>query len=90
MNDQLLVRRMLAADEHAFEVFFDAYFQRLFRFARARLEDDGTAEDIVQATLVTAIRKSPRGAVKRPCSRGFVRCAVTRSPSIGTARNVGL
>jgi RNA polymerase sigma-70 factor (ECF subfamily) len=48
---------MLAADEHAFEVFFDAYFQRLFRFARARLEDDGTAEDIVQATLVTAIRK---------------------------------
>ena len=48
---------MLAADEHAFEVFFDTYFQRLFRFARARLEDDSAAEDIVQTTLVTAIGK---------------------------------
>ncbi len=56
-DDQALVRRMLADDERAFEEFFDAYFQRLFRFARTRLEDDDAAEDIVQTTLVTAIKK---------------------------------
>ena len=57
MDDRALVRGMLAADERAFEEFFDAYFQRLFRFARVRVEDDNTAEDIVQTTLVTAVRK---------------------------------
>jgi RNA polymerase sigma-70 factor (ECF subfamily) len=57
MNDRDLVRRMLRGDEGAFTEFFDAYAQRLFRFAMRRLDDAAAAEDIVQNTLVTAMRK---------------------------------
>jgi RNA polymerase sigma-70 factor, ECF subfamily len=57
MNDRELVTRMLAGDAAAFETFFDAYFQRLFRFALRRLGDADAAEDIVQAALAQAMRK---------------------------------
>jgi RNA polymerase sigma-70 factor, ECF subfamily len=57
MDEHHLVRRMIAGDEAAFEHFFEAYFQRLFRFAVRRLGDAAAAEDAVQATLVTAVRK---------------------------------
>ena len=56
MDDRALVRQMLAGDEAAFEEFFDTYFPRLFRFACRRLAEDA-AEDVVQATLITAMRK---------------------------------
>ena len=48
---------MLAGRERAFEEFFDGYFPGLFRFALARTGDEGVAEDVVQATMTTAIRK---------------------------------
>lgn len=57
MDDHILVRRMLAGDERAFDEFFNTYIQRLFRFALTRVGDEATAEDVVQATLVTAVRK---------------------------------
>ena len=57
MDDHTLVRDMLAGDERAFEQFFDTYCQRLFRFAMARVRDEDAAEEIVQATLVTAVRR---------------------------------
>src|SRR6185295_13253388 len=56
MDDHALVRQMLAGDEAAFGEFFDTYFPRLFRFAVRRVAEDA-AEDVVQATLVQAIRK---------------------------------
>src|SRR5262245_7457915 len=56
-DDQILVRRVLAGDAGAFEAFFDAYFQRLFRFAVRRLGDADAAEDAVQQTLALALRK---------------------------------
>ena len=52
-----LVRRMLAGRERAFEEFFDGYFPGLFRFVLARTGDEDAAEEIVQATMTTAIRK---------------------------------
>jgi DNA-directed RNA polymerase specialized sigma24 family protein len=40
LEERRLVKRVLAHDSRAFNVFFDAYFQRLYRFARTRLGDD--------------------------------------------------
>ncbi len=58
MSDLELARRILAGDESASEAFFADYFPRLYRFARIRLGgDDQAAEDIVQLTLIRAVRK---------------------------------
>jgi RNA polymerase sigma-70 factor (ECF subfamily) len=57
MDDRTLVREMLAGREAAFDEFFATYFPRLFRFALRRLDSHDAAEDMVQATLVTAVRK---------------------------------
>jgi RNA polymerase sigma-70 factor (ECF subfamily) len=48
---------MLAGDEDAFQEFFDAHFPRLYRFALTRVGDEDAAEDIVQSTLIQAMRK---------------------------------
>jgi RNA polymerase sigma-70 factor (ECF subfamily) len=57
MDDATLVRRMRAGDEQAFDAFFDAYFDRVFRFALRQTGDADTAQDLAQATLVTAVRR---------------------------------
>ena len=57
MDDDALVKQMVGGDQPAFEEFFDTYFPRLFRFAVRRLGDEDAAEDVVQSTLVTAVRK---------------------------------
>jgi RNA polymerase sigma-70 factor (ECF subfamily) len=58
LEDRRLVKRLLAHDREAFNAFFDGYFPRLYRFARARLGDDAdTTKEIVQVTLTKAIRK---------------------------------
>jgi RNA polymerase sigma-70 factor (ECF subfamily) len=58
MSDTDLARRILAGDESASETFFAEYFSRLYRFARIRLGgDDQAAEEVVQATLIRAVRK---------------------------------
>jgi len=57
-SDRVLVRRMLAADERAFEEFFEGHFSRLFRFALTRLGGDaGAAEEVAQATLCQGVAR---------------------------------
>ena len=57
-SDPLLIRRMLAGDERAFETFFNGYFPRVYRFALPRLNGDADAtKAIVQSTLEKAIRR---------------------------------
>jgi RNA polymerase sigma-70 factor, ECF subfamily len=56
MDDRALVDEMLAGRQAAFGEFFDMYFPRLFRFAVRRVGDEDAAEDVVQATLIAAIR----------------------------------
>ena len=57
-DDRDLVQQMLAGEERAFSEFFTTYFPRIFRFALPRLNrDQDTAKDVVQATLVKAMRK---------------------------------
>jgi RNA polymerase sigma-70 factor (ECF subfamily) len=55
-SERELVRRMLGGDEAAFDEFFADYFPRLFRFALLRLRDPDAAEDIVQTSLIAAMR----------------------------------
>jgi RNA polymerase sigma-70 factor (ECF subfamily) len=58
LEDRRLVKRLLAHDREAFNAFFDGYFPRLYRFARARIGDDAdTTKEIVQVALTKAIRK---------------------------------
>lgn len=60
MDEQALVKAMLAGDERAFRTFFDAYFPRVYRFAHPRLAKDVEAtKDVVQATLTKAMRMLP-------------------------------
>jgi RNA polymerase sigma-70 factor (ECF subfamily) len=57
-DDLLLVRRMLAGDESAFEAFFEAAYPVLYRFALARLGfDRDAAGDVAQAAICKAIGK---------------------------------
>jgi RNA polymerase sigma-70 factor (ECF subfamily) len=56
--DRLLVRRMLAGEQEAFEEFFNIYFSGLYRFVMARVGRDATAaEEIVQGALCKAVGK---------------------------------
>jgi len=55
-GERELVRRMLGGDEGAFDEFFADYFPRLFRFAVLRLRDPDAAEDLVQNSLIAAVR----------------------------------
>ena len=55
-SERDLVRRMLGGDQGAFDEFFADYFPRLFRFAVVRLRDPDAAEDIVQTSLIAAVR----------------------------------
>ena len=58
MSDLVLVRRLLAGEEPAFEEFFAEYFPRLFRFACVRCGgDEDLAEEAVQAALIKAVAK---------------------------------
>jgi RNA polymerase sigma-70 factor (ECF subfamily) len=56
-DDATLVRRMLHGEEASFEEFYQDQFPRLFRFALSRTSDATAAEEIVQATMIKALRK---------------------------------
>ncbi|HSQ70588.1 MAG TPA: sigma-70 family RNA polymerase sigma factor [Steroidobacteraceae bacterium] len=57
-DDRQLVSRMLAGEEPAFSDFFEVYFNRVYRFALPRVrQDEDLAKDVVQATLIKAVRK---------------------------------
>jgi RNA polymerase sigma-70 factor (ECF subfamily) len=57
LEERELVSAMLAGDERAFTQFFETYFPRVYRFALPRVgRNPDTAKDVVQGTLVKAIR----------------------------------
>jgi RNA polymerase sigma-70 factor (ECF subfamily) len=55
-SDEELVQRILAGDRAAFELLYDTYFQRVYRFALKRLGDPGEAEDVTQEVFFTVFR----------------------------------
>lgn len=55
-EDKILVSRLLAGEEEAFDQFFADYFDGLYRFALSRLDhDEGLAKEIVQSTVLSAL-----------------------------------
>jgi hypothetical protein len=55
--DRELVDRLLRADARAFELFFNEYFPKLYRFVKRRAPNDAAAaEDIAQSTLCRALQ----------------------------------
>ena len=58
LEDQKLVKRLLAGDEQAFDHFFEDNFSRLYRFSMARLSGDSeVAGEVAQAALSKALSK---------------------------------
>ncbi len=55
-SDAELVREILAGSRAHFELLYEAYFPRVFRFALKRLRDPGEAEDVTQEVFVTVFR----------------------------------
>jgi RNA polymerase sigma-70 factor (ECF subfamily) len=57
-EDRRRVRDLLAGDATAFDVFFEEYFPRLYRFVLPRVERAAAdAQDICQETLLRALRR---------------------------------
>ena len=56
-NDLELVERMREGDQRAFDQFFDRYAPRIAGFAARRSSlDDSALEDVVQVTLIKAVK----------------------------------
>ncbi len=87
-----LVRRVARGDERALEVFYNAYFQRLYRYIYYRVgRDHQHAEEVVHDTFMEALEKagrydSQRGSVESwliTLSRNRIRSS---NATIGRAR----
>jgi RNA polymerase sigma-70 factor (ECF subfamily) len=60
-DDLLVVRRLLAGDEEAFDSFVEDYYPRLYRFAYPRVGRDAeAAQDVVQSTFGKVISQLKR------------------------------
>lgn len=55
-EDLRLAKRVVRKDRRAAEEFFNSYFPRLYRFVALRTPQDSVCEDLVQETLIKAIR----------------------------------
>ncbi len=52
-SDQELVAEILGGSAEQFELLYDTYFPRIYRFALKRLGDSGEAEDVTQEVFFT-------------------------------------
>jgi RNA polymerase sigma-70 factor, ECF subfamily len=57
LDDETILRRVLAGETRLFELLMRRHNQRIFRTARAILRDDAEAEDVMQETYVRAYAK---------------------------------
>lgn len=55
-SDRELVERILSGSREHFELLYDQYFPRVYRFALKRLGDPGEAEDVAQEVFFTVFR----------------------------------
>src|SRR5262245_31061881 len=87
MDDHALVDGMLAGHETAFEEFFDMYYPRLFRFALRRVGNEAAAEDVVQASLIAAIRGLRAWRGDAPLFTWL--CSICRREALAFSRRTG-
>ncbi len=52
-NDEDLVAEILKGSREHFDLLYEAYFPRVYRFALKRLKDPGEAEDVTQEVFIT-------------------------------------
>jgi RNA polymerase sigma-70 factor (ECF subfamily) len=76
ISDEEVVRRVRAGETGLFEVVMRRYNQRLYRVARAILQDDAEAEDVTQQTYVNAYRHLDQFAGRAMFSTWLTRIAV--------------
>ncbi len=55
-SDAELVKEILAGSIDHFNLLYEAYFPRVYRFALKRLRDPGEAEDVAQEVFLTVFR----------------------------------
>jgi RNA polymerase sigma-70 factor (ECF subfamily) len=55
-DDMMLARRIVAGDQHAFELLMRRHNRRLYRLARSTLRNDAEAEDALQDAYLHAYR----------------------------------
>jgi len=58
-SDHEFVEQILKGDRKAFELLYETYFRRIYRFALRRLGDAGEAEDVTQEVFLTVIKALP-------------------------------
>jgi RNA polymerase sigma-70 factor (ECF subfamily) len=56
-SDAELVQEILGGSRAHFDLLYEAYFPRVYRFAVKRLRDPGEAEDVTQEVFVTVFRR---------------------------------
>jgi RNA polymerase sigma-70 factor (ECF subfamily) len=55
-EDMILVSEILAGHKASFDLFYDQYYDKLFRFCVTRLDDEDAVYDIVQQTMERVVR----------------------------------
>ena len=55
-QDLALANKVLSGDETAFHLFYNSYFPRIYRFCIARLDDEEAVRDVVQQSMIRAMR----------------------------------
>ena len=58
-SDAELVQQILAGSTEHFDMLYEAYFPRVYRFALKRLRDPGEAEDVTQEVFFTVFGALP-------------------------------
>jgi RNA polymerase sigma-70 factor (ECF subfamily) len=56
-EDYLLAQKIAKGDSRAFDSFYEIYFDRLYRFIKKRLGDDDSVQDVLQNTLISALKE---------------------------------
>lgn len=58
-SDRELVEQILAGSREHFDMLYECYFPRVYRFALKRLRDPGEAEDVAQDVFMTLLSALP-------------------------------
>jgi RNA polymerase sigma-70 factor (ECF subfamily) len=58
-SDEELVQQILSGSRHHFDLLYETYFPRVYRFALKRLRDTGEAEDVAQEVFLTLLSALP-------------------------------
>lgn len=78
-EDAILVERVMAGDESAFQTLYERYYDKVFAIARGILLDQDEAADAVQEIFTLVYRKADRFDRRSRFSTWLFRIAVNRS-----------